>query len=264
MTIAKAASISVKLGGTTILDDITLDVNAGEVLALVGPNGAGKSTLLAALTGDVAVTSGTVMLAGRPLQTLSAKESARVRSAMLQETTISFPFSVREIVTMGRSPWRGTSHEDEDAAAIAEAMRHTDVVHLASRRFTSLSGGEKARVTLARTLAQRTRLLLLDEPTAALDIRHQELVMAVARQRADAGDGVVIVMHDLNLAAAHADRVAVLSRGRVSAVGPPRAVLTSDLLSAVYEHRVDVLPHPQGNIPIVLPTRPARTTNGRP
>jgi iron complex transport system ATP-binding protein len=253
--VAAASGVSVVLGGARVLDDVSVEVRAGEVLALVGPNGAGKSTLLSALTGDVAVAAGTVTLDGEPLHAWSASESAMRRAVLLQQVRLSFPFTVAEVVEMGRAPWAGTPLEDSDDEAVRSALAEADVTQFATRRFTSLSGGEQARVALARVLAQRTGLLLLDEPTAALDLRHQELVLGVARTRAAAGVAVVVVLHDLNLAAAHADRVAVLAGGRVVAAGPPAEVLGGALLTDVYEHDVEVIAHPRTGAPVILPRR---------
>jgi iron complex transport system ATP-binding protein len=168
---------------------------------------------------------------------------------------MSFPFEVRAIVQMGRSPWAGSAAEDDDDSIVEAAMAEADVLDLADRRFPTLSGGEKARVALARVLAQGTQLLLLDEPTAALDLHHQEHVLTVARARVAAGLGAVVVLHDLGLAAAFADRVVVLSDGRVVADGPPVDVCTAALLSDVYRHEVEVLPHPRTGTPLVLPLR---------
>lgn len=253
--IASVRGVGVVLGGAGILRDVTIGVRSGEVLALVGPNGAGKSTLLSTLTGDIAPRTGEVLLDGRPVGEWSHVEAAMRRAVLLQHVTLSFPFTVAEVVAMGRAPWANTDREDHDVDAIAEAMRITDVDMFAGRRFNSLSGGERARVALARVLAQRSQLILLDEPTAALDLHHQELVLGVARDRAGAGDAVVVVLHDLNLAAAYADRVAVLSRGALAAEGPPADVFTSELLSDVYTHDVRVLEHPRVNAPIILPRR---------
>ncbi|MBD8062449.1 heme ABC transporter ATP-binding protein [Oceanitalea stevensii] len=244
----------VVLGGATILDDVSLSVRAGEVVALVGPNGAGKSTLLGVLSGDVAA-GGTVTLAGRPLGQWSTTEAAMRRAVLVQRVTLTFPFTCRQVVEMGRSPWSHTVREDDDDAAVARAMELTETTALADRTFSSLSGGEQARVSLARVLAQSAGVVLLDEPTAALDLHHQELVLALARDRAAAGDAVVVVLHDLNLAAGYADRVAVLDRGRVAAVGAPAEVLQPDLLSGVYQHAVEVLPHPRTAAPIILARR---------
>jgi iron complex transport system ATP-binding protein len=174
---------------------------------------------------------------------------------LLQRIEISFPFRVADVVRMGRSPWAGTPAEEEDDRIVAAAMADTDVSGLGGREYPSLSGGERARAALARVLAQDTRSLLLDEPTASLDLQHQELVMGVARRRASAGSAVVVVAHDLALAAAWADRVVVLELGRVVADGSPRAVLTEELLGRVYRTPVEVLTHPRTGLPIILPRR---------
>ncbi|RFS84256.1 heme ABC transporter ATP-binding protein [Actinomadura spongiicola] len=248
--------LQVERGARTVLDGVDLTVRTGEVLALVGPNGAGKSTLLAAVGGDVAFTGG-ISVDGAPLATWGHTELAMRRAILLQRQTMSFPFTVAQVVRMGRAPWAGTPLEDDDDAAVAEAMRETDVSEFADRPHPRLSGGEQARVALARVLAQRTGTLLLDEPTAALDLHHQEMVFDVVRERASAGAAVVTVVHDLGLAAAHADRVAVLAEGRLVACGPPGDVLTAEMLSAVYRHDIEVLPHPRTGRPLILPRRAA-------
>lgn len=177
------------------------------------------------------------------------------RSVLPQHTTVAFPFTVGQVVAMGRAPWARTDRVSEDDAAIAEAMAATEVTSFADRTFSTLSGGERARVALARVLAQRTPILLLDEPTAALDLRHQDLVLSVALERAHAGTAVLAVLHDLNLAAAYADRVAVVADGRLAACGPPAEVLTAELLSEVYQRTVEVFAHPRSGTPLVLPVR---------
>lgn len=250
-----ARDVAFAVEGAVLLDGVDLDVRAGEVLAVVGPNGAGKSTLLGVLAGDLAPTRGEVRYAGADVRRLRVGDLARLRGVLLQEHTLSFPFPVVDVVRMGRSPWRGTPLEDDDDRAVADALAEAEVAHLAARRFPSLSGGEKARVAFARARAQATPVLLLDEPTAALDIRHQELLLERARDRARAGDAVVAVLHDLSLAAAYADRVAVLARGRVRGIGAPPDVLTSALLTEVYRYPVEVLPHPRTGAPLVLPDR---------
>lgn len=250
-----ARDVAFAVEGAVLLDGVDLDVRAGEVLAVVGPNGAGKSTLLGVLAGDLAPTRGEVRYAGADVRRLKVGDLARLRGVLLQEHTLSFPFPVVDVVRMGRSPWRGTPLEDDDDRAVADALAEAEVAHLAARRFPSLSGGEKARVAFARARAQATPVLLLDEPTAALDIRHQELLLERARDRARAGDAVVAVLHDLSLAAAYADRVAVLARGRVRGIGAPPDVLTSALLTEVYRYPVEVLPHPRTGAPLVLPDR---------
>ncbi|TMQ99111.1 heme ABC transporter ATP-binding protein [Actinomadura soli] len=246
--------LRVERGARTVLDDVGLTVRTGEALALVGPNGAGKSTLLAAIGGDVAST-GDITVDGKPLATWSHAELAMRRAILLQRPTVSFPFTVAQVVGMGRAPWAGTPLEEDDEAAVAGAMRQTDVTEFADRPYPQLSGGEQARVALARVLAQRTGTLLLDEPTAALDLHHQEMVFDVVRERAAAGAAAVAVVHDLGLAAAHADRVAVLAGGRLAACGPPGDVLTAELLSGVYRHDIEVVPHPRTGRPLILPRR---------
>lgn len=251
----RARAVTVSRGGRPVLAHIDIDVVAGQILALVGPNGAGKSTLLAALSGELEPDSGTVELDGEPLSHWTPTDMARRRAVLPQNHTVGFPFTVREVVTMGRAPWARTPRRDADERAVAEAMAATDVVHLADRPFPALSGGERARAALARVLAQQTETVLLDEPTAALDLGHQEEVLRLAGERARQGTAVVVVLHDLGLAAAYADRVAVLDAGRLSAVGAPRDVLTTALLTEVYRHPVEVIDHPVTGAQLVLPIR---------
>ncbi|MFC7309779.1 heme ABC transporter ATP-binding protein [Streptomyces monticola] len=254
-TVAEARGLRVRLGAREVLAGVDLTARAGEVLALVGPNGAGKSTLLAALAADLPAAAGTVHICGRPSSDWPAPELALRRAVLPQSATLSFPFPVEDVVRMGRAPWAGTEQADEDDVAVAAAMAATEVTEFAARPFSALSGGERARVALARVLAQTAPLLLLDEPTAALDLRHQELVLRICRERAAAGDAVVVVLHDLGLAAGYADRVAVLEGGLVAADGPPGRVFTEGLLSTVYRQPVEVVPHPRTGTPLVLPLR---------
>jgi iron complex transport system ATP-binding protein len=248
-----ARNLRVERRRRTVLTHGDLDVRAGEVVALVGPNGAGKSTLLAALAGDVALADGTIDLMGAPLGSWSATELAMRRAVLPQEVVVTFPFLVRDVVRMGRAPWAHSPAREVDDAVIAQALRDSDTAYLTTRTYTTLSGGERARVSLARVWAQSTQLVLLDEPTAALDVHHQELVMGLARRRADAGDGIVVVLHDLALAARHADRVVLLSDGRVAADGPPVDVLEPGRLSRVYDHEIEVLAHPRTGALLVVP-----------
>jgi iron complex transport system ATP-binding protein len=248
-----ASSVSVELDGRPVLQDVSLDVVAGEVLALVGPNGAGKSTLLSVLSGERTPTSGLVEVEGRDIQTFSALELARIRSVLTQDNALSFPFRVGDVIAMGRAPWTRTTELARDSAVIARAAEQADVGHLADRRFTELSGGERARVSLARVLAQDTPVVFLDEPTAALDLRHQEDVLRIARSLAAAGRAVVVVVHDLSLAGAVADRVALLSTGSLVAVGAPSSVLTAAAISSVYGLAVRVV-EIDGR-PLIVPER---------
>ncbi|WP_370615965.1 heme ABC transporter ATP-binding protein [Mumia sp. Pv 4-285] len=245
----------VEYGPASILRDVDLDVRPGELLVLVGPNGAGKSTLLGVLAGDIALTRGRALIDGEPIRSRRAGELARRRSVLLQEHRLSFPFTVTEVVAMGRAPWHGRDESDADEAVIADAMRRTDIDHLSERRFPTLSGGEKGRASFARVMAQEAPIVLLDEPTAALDIAHQEALLTEARRLAREGRAVVAVLHDLSLAAAYADRVCVLAGGQVRADGSPEDVLRPELLSDVYGHPVDVFTHPRTGDLIVSPVR---------
>ena len=256
--LAEAEALHVRLGGREVLSGVDVGARAGEVLALVGPNGAGKSTLLGALAADLPAAAGVVRVHGRPASDWSAQELALRRAVLPQSAALSFPFAVEEVVRMGRAPWAGRAEEyaeETDDTAVAAAMAATEVTEFAGRSFSALSGGERARVALARVLAQRTRLLLLDEPTAALDLRHQELVLRVCRARAHAGDAVVVVLHDLGLAAAYAHRVVILRAGRAVADGRPAEVFTDRLLSDVYQQPVEVFPHPRTGEVLVAPVR---------
>ncbi len=253
--VAQVRGAHLTRGAAEVLSGVDLEVRAGEVRALLGPNGAGKSSLLGVLTGDLAPSAGAVQIDGQPLGRWSTGELALRRAVLLQQVGVSFPFTVTEVVRMGRAPWRGTPLDLEDDEAVAQALAAADVTHLAERQFTELSGGERARAALARVLAQRTGVLLLDEPTAALDLRHQELVLQLAQRHARKGGAVVVVVHDLGLAAAYADQVTVLARGRVVADGPPAEALTAELLSEVYEYPVDVFAHPRTSRQVILPVR---------
>ena len=239
-----------RIDGRAILDGIDLAFHAGTLTALVGPNGAGKSTLLGLLSGDHAPGTGRVALGGRALQDWNARALARERAVMLQEHAVRFAFSVEEVVAMGRLP-----HPPDpaaDAALVASAMDTADVAHLAQRDVQTLSGGEAARTVFARVLAQATPVLLLDEPTAALDLRHQETLLRRARGLADAGACVIVVLHDLNLAAGYSDRIVMLADGRVAAGDNPREVLTQATIERVYRQAVRVIPHPTRDVPLVV------------
>ena len=185
---------------------------------------------------------------------------ARRRAVLPQLPTLSFPFTVAEVIAMGRAPWVGTPLEDDDEIAVAQAMEAVDVIGLGSQSFPTLSVGERALASFARVLAQRCGVLLLDEPTAALDLRHQEQLMSLATACAANGQAVLVVLHDLQLAAAYADEVAVLHVGRLVARGEPAQVFTESLLGSVYGLAIDVVVHPDTGALIVSPRRSARTS----
>ena len=248
-----ATAVGVDLDGHTVLDDVSIGVNVGEVLALVGPNGAGKSTLLGVLSGERRPSRGSVTLDGRELGGIRHADLAKLRSVLTQDNQVSFPFRVVEVVSMGRSPWARSIEGRDDIQAVQEAMDAADVTHLAERRYTALSGGERARVSLARVLAQRAPIVFLDEPTAALDLRHQEDVMRQARALAESGCAVVVVLHDLSLAGAYADRIALVSSGRLEALGSPADVLTAERVERVYGLPVNL--HLVDGRPVVVPAR---------
>jgi iron complex transport system ATP-binding protein len=249
-----ANAVTFRVGSRALVDEVSLELARGEVLALVGPNGAGKSTLLKLLAGDLSPSGGEVTLEGRPLARYGAKELALKRALLPQQTILQFAFTARAVVAMGRHPHLGMAGESaEDDAVVEAALARTETLSLAERVYPSLSGGEQARVSLARVLAQETPILLLDEPTAALDLRHQQAVLRIARDLAREGTAVLAVLHDLNLAATYADRIALLDEGRLVADGTPWDVLTEDRLSAVFRHPIGVVRHPRRDCPLVLP-----------
>lgn len=252
----RGTGLTVRVGeGRTILDDASIEIHGGEIHALVGPNGAGKSTLFGVLAGDVAAQAGAVELDGRAIGQIKSRTLAQQRAVLLQENSVTFPFNAEQVVRMGRTPWARTPAAEHDDERVTSAMGQTEVTALKARAVPSLSGGERARVALARVIAQSTGILLLDEPTAALDLKHHEDVMRLIRELADGGIAVAIVLHDLNAALAHADRVTLLSDGRVSATGTAGEVLTAERIEQVYGQAVDVFPHPVTGVPLVVARR---------
>lgn len=248
-----AHEVSVRAGGATLLDGVSFAVRPGEILGVVGPNGAGKSTLLKVLCGDVGMAAGEVRMNGRPLRDWSLRERAKVRAVLPQETALGFPLPVFEVALMGRSPHLRGVESARDRAIAGEALRLVEADHLADRDYTTLSGGERQRVQLARVLAQiweagdvrQPCYLLLDEPTAALDLAHQHAALTIAARFArERRVGVVAILHDLNLAALYADRIAVMKRGRVWVEGPPETALAVEVVEAVFAVRASVVRHP--------------------
>jgi iron complex transport system ATP-binding protein len=233
----ETGDVRIAARGVSVRDrvaDVSLRVKAGEVHALVGPNGSGKSTMLAVLAGDISPDAGEVRIDAAEWRQMGARDAARLRALLAQETPLAFPFTVREVVSWGRLTWRGTDASREDDAVITEVIAEHDLTELLDRPVTSLSGGERARVHLARVLAQRAPVLLLDEADAALDLAGQAHLDAAVRRRRDAGDAIVIVGHDLGRLAALADSATLLSRGRVVGQGPAASTLTADALTRAY------------------------------
>lgn len=244
----RARDLHFRYHGATVdaVDAVTMEAPAGLCTALIGPNGAGKSTLLHVLLGTLQPWRGEASLEGRPLAGWTRAEMARVVGVVPQGEDAPFPITVRELVAMGRYPWLGAWRREAEAdrCAIHAAMERGDVLHLAHRPMSTLSGGERQRARLARALAQEPRLLALDEPTAALDIRHEMAIFELLRQFSRQGATVLLVTHHLNLAARYADRLVLLDRGQVVADGPPAAVLTRERVERVYGWPVAVVPHP--------------------
>ncbi len=237
-----------------------MHVAAGEFVALLGKNGAGKSTLMRALSGDLAPTSGEVHMEDRPLSQWSTRERARMRAVLPQQGTLAFGFTGLEVASMGRYPHCGGTPGARDLEIAREALAAVSADHLAHRRVTTLSGGEKARVQLARVLAQlwpeggaANRYLLLDEPTASLDPAHQHLALSLAKQMAaERKFGVLAVLHDLNLASQYADRIVLLKDGRVLENGPPEDVLTTAALAQCLAIEATIVRHPKDGRRVVV------------
>jgi iron complex transport system ATP-binding protein len=261
MKALEAVAVSLELGGRPVLIDTTVRVEAGRVAGLLGPNGAGKSTLLRSLGGLEPSTSGERTLDGQSDVTVNRREWARRVAYLPQATETSWPITVRELVALGRlphhrGPWGAAS--DRDRAVVEQAMRQADVGHLADRPSDALSGGERARVMLARALATEPSYMLADEPVAGLDPAHQLQVMELLRARAKRGMGILVVLHDLTLACRYCDQVILLDSGRVRAAGRPTEVLEAGRLARIFGVRVVALETPDG--PVRVPV--ARVEGG--
>ena len=242
-----ARSLTVRLGGRPVLANVTAAVERGERIALVGPNGAGKTTLLRAVTGLLPY-DGDLTLEDRPIRAWEPRARARAVALVRQQADLAVDFTVEELVALGRASHLGWTERlgAADRQRVAEALAAVDLQGLAARPVTALSGGEQQRVLLAQALAQDAPLLLLDEPTAHLDVRHQLDLLGRVRALADAGRTVIAALHDLELAAQFADRVWVLAAGTLVADGPPADVLTPDLLRRAFGVEAEVEPGPDG------------------
>jgi len=238
-----AEEVSVHLGGTRILENVSLELEAGTWTSVVGPNGSGKTTLLRALSGTLA-SSGRIDILGRPLPDWRPRERARHLAFVKQGASVGFDLQVRDLVTLGRAPHRGWfgRYTDVDRHAVDDALQDVGIADLAERSVRSLSGGELQRAFLAQALAQDAGLLFLDEPTAHLDVQYQFSLLQKVRTQVDGGATVLAVVHDLELAARFADRVMVLHGGQVVASGSPREVLTESRIASVFGMRAHVQP----------------------
>lgn len=248
--------ISIQFGQRKILDDITINIRAGEVTTLLGPNGAGKSTLLKLLCGEIASDSD-ISYFGHKRKDWKQAELAKHLGMLPQHSTLSFPFLAREVVELGAIP---LNIPNTQAHALADKyMAMTEVTHLSDRLYPSLSGGEKQRLHLARVLVQLDqagdkKILMLDEPTSALDLAHQHNTLKIARYLADEfNTAVVVVLHDLNLAAQYSDRLVMLHQGKVVCDAPPQGALNSNLIRQVYGYDSLITPHPTLGFPMVYP-----------
>jgi len=256
----KARNLQIQYDSAVLpaLAQLSLEVRPGELLGVIGPNGSGKSTLIRALSRALRPSGGVALLDGQDLyQSLSARDAAQTVAVLPQDTAVSLDFTVREIARMGRAPHlprRPFATETvQDEQIVADALEMAGVATLAERRVTTLSGGERQRVLLARALAQQPEIILLDEPTAHLDLRHQTEVLELARNLAHQhGKAVLAVLHDVNLAAAYSDQLVLLNAGRIAAQGTPEEVLTAENLQSVYGARVWIRRHPVSGRPLVL------------
>ncbi len=243
-------------GGPELFDSFGLEVEAGEFLGVIGPNGAGKSTLLRLMAGLLRPSAGQVSVMGTDLGGMSRREVARLVAVVPQESHFAFDYTVHDVVMMGRNPYLGRLERpgSRDRESVGKALDFVDAQGLADKPVTQLSGGEKQRVVLARALAQETDLLLLDEPTAHLDIQHQESFVLLLKRLNAQGKTVVLLSHDLNLASVACSRILLLDKGRTAACDVPEKVLTLELIRSVYGVETVLTRHPGTGRPQVTLT----------
>lgn len=259
----EAREISVNYGERQALARVSLRAEPGTMTLIIGPNGAGKSTMLRTLNGALTPSSGDVLLDGKLIGSFARRAIGRRIAVVAQEAELRFPVTVMEFVLGGRYAWSSTGawgwETERDVAAAQEVLRETELEDFSARLMNELSGGERQRAVLARALATEAPLLLLDEPTANLDLSHQVTFLQLVRARCDKrGASAVVVTHDINLAAEFADRVLLLMNGRTLASGSPREVLTSELLREVFSIQVLVDAHPITGAPRITPVHEAR------
>ena len=258
----EAKNICVQIGAKTILDDVSLELKAGETVALLGANGAGKSSLLKALCGDIKLKSGEINLEDRSLKDWNYHELARKRAVLSQHSNLIFPFTVQEVALLGRNPHIRGTESKKDLAIVNQALKLVEADHLAQQSFPTLSGGEQQRVHLARVLAQiwekpenSARYLFLDEPTSSLDLAHQHLTLQTARQFADSETAVLMVLHDLNLAAQYADKIMILQNGKKVAFDTPKNVLNTQTIREVFGVEAYITRHATNyDMPLIVAT----------
>jgi iron complex transport system ATP-binding protein len=251
----KIQDLSVQYGTCRVVENVSLDVAPGEVVALIGPNGAGKTSLVRGVSGVTKIKSGSIHFGDTDLLSLNAVERARILAVVPQVSYVGGAYTVEQVVMMGRTAymsWIGRpSNKDEEIVRIA--MESTNTSLLTERRIAELSGGEQQRVMLARALAQNTPLLVMDEPTNHLDLQHQGTVLSLVREQvAQQNLAVLMVLHDLNLVSQFADKVALMTDGKVIDYGRPAEVLKAETISRVYQAQIEVILHPETSQPIIL------------
>ncbi len=250
------SDVSVHYGDQPIVQNISFDIRQGKVMVLIGPNGSGKTTIIRGITGSVKLSGGQINYDGKNSADLSETERAKYLSVVPQNSLLPDGFSVYETVAMGRTPYLGLLGKlsEEDRRRVDEAIRETAIFDLRKKDVRSLSGGEQQRVILARALAQDTPVMILDEPTTHLDLNHTIGILSLVRNLSrEKGTAVLIVLHDLNLAARFADEIIILKQGNILAMGTPEEVLTENNLTAVYHVPMIVFRHDGISTPIVLP-----------
>lgn len=247
-------SVCVEFGKRRVLDDVSFEVNPGEIVGLVGHNGSGKTTLVRLATRVLAPLSGSVELGGRPIGEFSRAELARSLATVPQDTTLPYPFTALEVVLMGRAPHQPLLGLDRpsDIALARSVLERLDIQDLAEQSILTLSGGERQLVMFARALAQEPEILLLDEPTAFLDLRHRIDLLTAVRERVDSGGSALVISHDLDLVARVSDRLILLAEGRIAAQGRPSEVLDPAVLERAFGIEADVIRAPDGS-PLVVP-----------
>ena len=256
-TFVEAAGVTVRVHGKVLIEDVSLQIGAGTAVAMIGPNGAGKSTLLRVMSGDRPPSMGVIKIKGRPPADYGSRELALRRAVLAQSVSVAFPFSVAEVVRMGAGERAGAAVE----AMVEEALSEVDLVDLRDRIVNTLSGGEQQRTHFARVMVQLAcgearygpGLLLLDEPTSSLDLRHQLDLLSAARRCVSRGVTVVAVLHDLNLAAMFADRVLVVKNGRIVRDGTPNQTINEDNVSDVFGVASAIGVLPSASVPFSLP-----------
>lgn len=259
----QADKITIKYGQRMAVSEVSLSLRAGEIVAILGPNGAGKSTLLRALNGGLKPSSGQVLLDSKPLHQYPRRVIARDIAVVAQEGDVRFPVTVLEFVLGGRYASASTGawgwETDRDITVAQEVLQETELTELSGRLMTELSGGERQRAVLARALATEATVLLLDEPTANLDLAHQAAILSLVRRRSVINKvAAVVVTHDINLAAEFSDQVLLMKNGHTVAFGPPSEVLTPELLRKVFGVRILVDAHPITGVPRITPVHDMR------